>query len=246
MDDAWIRLWSRVSPKNSYSANQLAGAGKQMESMLFEIRVCINPQCGMRYSIALDQGAGKHCPNCRSATRRIGEPYGQLAVSETGVGAAVQMPRVEVLLDNIRSAWNVGAIFRSADGAGVEHVHLCGVCPKPDHPKVAKTALGSEQSVAWSFHPDGEQACQEMKKAGYRLWALEGGPGAENLYRQTFPQDRPLLLVVGNEVSGVEPGILALCERVVCLPMLGTKGSLNVAVACGIALYALRFNHGSA
>lgn len=210
-----------------------------MDPVLFEIRVCLNPQCGMRYTIEQTQSVGKHCPNCRSGTQVVGEPYGQMDVPD--IDRVVRGPHIEVLLDNVRSAWNVGSIFRAADGAGAAHMHLCGICPRPDQPKVAKTALGSERSVAWTYHSDGERACRELSESGYRLWALEGGQRAESLYGGEAPVDKPLLLVVGNEVSGVDPGILALCERVVCLPMLGMKGSLNVAVAFGIAIYTLRF-----
>jgi tRNA G18 (ribose-2'-O)-methylase SpoU len=146
------------------------------------------------------------------------------------------------MLDNIRSAWNVGSMLRSADGAGVRHVHLCGVSSPPDNPKVAKTALGAENSLPWTFHPDGAAAALEMQAQGFRLWALEGGPRAESLFDVSADlPGAPLVLVVGNELSGVDPGILDQCERVVCLPMQGIKGSLNVAVAFGIAVYYIRF-----
>ncbi len=221
-----------------------SGRGEQRLSMgevLFEVRVCINPQCGLRYTIEVGQVLGVHCPGCRSATEVVGAPYGQMEIPDAHSGMPECGMRIEVLLDNIRSAWNVGSIFRAADGAGVAHVHLCGVCPKPDQAKVAKTALGAERSIASTYHLNGVQACQRLKDAGFRLWALEGGQLAESIYIEGAQDDRPLLLVVGNEVSGVDPGILALCERVVCLPMLGMKGSLNVAVAFGIAIYTLRF-----
>ena len=92
---------------------------------------------------------------------------------------------------------------------------------------------------------DGLKLCREMKARGFRIWALEGGPRAEDLYVIDIPMDRPLLLVVGNERTGVDPGILAECERILCLPMSGQKGSLNVAVAFGIAVYTLRFRKTS-
>ena len=151
--------------------------------------------------------------------------------------------RLEVLLDNIRSAWNVGSMLRAADGAGVSLVHLCGVSPSPDLAKVAKTALGAEIAVPWKRHVDGVEICHEMILAGYCLWALEGGARAENLFKVQTPTDRPLLLVVGNELTGIDPGILNLCERVVCLPMLGSKNSLNVAGAFTTAVYTLRFRN---
>jgi tRNA G18 (ribose-2'-O)-methylase SpoU len=151
-------------------------------------------------------------------------------------------PEVEALLDNVRSIYNVGNMLRTADGAGMRHVHLCGITPTPDNPKVAKTALGAEHSVSWSHHNDGLAAATVLKEQGFRLCGLEGGPRSESLFEATGDFDeRPLLLVVGSEVSGIDPSILTLCDRVFHLPMQGTKTTLNVAVAFGIAVYFLRY-----
>ena len=213
-----------------------------MKNGPFEVRQCLNPQCRLRYTLGLGESQGQRCPNCHSDTRRLGEPYEQLAVPAVGEGAGG--PVLEVLLDNIRSAWNVGSMLRAADGAGVRRVHLCGITPRPDHPKVMKTALGAEQSLAWSYHADGLDFCQSAREQGYQVWALEGGPRAVSLFQLEAQPDRPLLLVVGNEVTGVDPGILAECAQVACLPMSGVKGSLNVAVAFGTAVYQLRYGGG--
>jgi tRNA G18 (ribose-2'-O)-methylase SpoU len=149
---------------------------------------------------------------------------------------------MEVLLDNIRSVLNVGSMFRTADGAGIQHVHLCGITPTPDNRKLAKTALGAEDHVPWTHHNDGTAAAALLKDLGFQLWALEGGPGAEFLFDVvTEPLEGPLVLVVGNEVSGIDPGILAHCHRILQIPMMGVKNSLNVAVAFGIAAYALQY-----
>ncbi len=156
---------------------------------------------------------------------------------------AVPLSNVEVLLDNIRSAWNVGSILRAADGAGVRHLHLCGISPHPDHPKVAKTALGAELSVPWSCHADGLEFCRRAKREGFHLWALEGGQRAKSLFSLPPRADSPLLLIVGNEITGIDPQLLEECEEVVCLPMSGEKGSLNVSVAFGIAIYQLCYGY---
>ena len=146
------------------------------------------------------------------------------------------------MLDNIRSTYNVGSMFRTADGAGVAHVHLCGITALPDHPRIAKTALGAEKAVPWTYYRNGVDAAVSLKARGYYLWALESGPRSESLFAAAVePDGRPILLVVGNERVGVDPGILAYCERVFALPMQGQKESLNAAVAFGIAVYALRF-----
>jgi tRNA G18 (ribose-2'-O)-methylase SpoU len=206
--------------------------------LIFEVRKCVNPQCGLRYTILAGDARGTRCPACRSEAEIVDQPFGQQQVPPTR--GESRQPRLEVLLDNIRSAWNVGSILRAADGAGVAMVHLCGVSPTPDQPKVAKTALGAEQSIPWQRHADGYLFCQAAAREGYRIWALEGGERAEDLFSTALP-DAPLLLVVGNELTGVDPGILSLCERVVCLPMLGSKGSLNVAGAFTAAVYTLAF-----
>lgn len=155
-------------------------------------------------------------------------------------------PEVEALLDNIRSTFNVGAMFRTADGAGIRRLHLCGITSRPDNPKVAsriaKTALGAEQTVPWQAHNNILDAAQDLKAGGMRLWALEGGPRAESLFSSAGDlPGAPILLVVGNELSGVDPEVLDLCERVVAIPMQGYKRSLNVAIAFGVAAYFLRY-----
>jgi 23S rRNA (guanosine2251-2'-O)-methyltransferase len=146
------------------------------------------------------------------------------------------------LLDNVRSTFNVGSIFRSADGAAFQHLYLCGITPTPAHPKVAKTALTAEQTVAWSQHTNALDLAEALQGRGHHLWALEDAPDATSLFAaQLPPPDQPLVLIVGHEVTGVDPGLLALCDQVVALPMGGVKRSLNVAIAFGIAAYTVRF-----
>ena len=140
-------------------------------------------------------------------------------------------------------AFNVGSMFRSADGAGVSHLHLAGITATPAHPKLAKAALGAQETVAWTYHPNGVAAAESLKAARVELWALERTAGlSEQPSLFSVPvSGAPLAVVVGNEKAGVDPGILALCDAVVSLPMIGRKSSLNAAVAFGIALYYLRY-----
>lgn len=204
----------------------------------YQIYQCVRTGCGLRYPVLEGHPYGVRCPRCRSSTRLVlTVPIQQ----ETG-NRAVVLPKVnlEVLLDNIRSAWNVGAMFRTADGLGIRKLHLCGITPLPDNPKVIKTALGAEKVVSWSYSVNGVQAAQELRKSGFRLWALELVPQAETIADACLAvADRPTIMVVGNEICGVDPGILEQCERIVYLPMAGAKRSFNVAVAFGIAVYAL-------
>jgi 23S rRNA (guanosine2251-2'-O)-methyltransferase len=170
----------------------------------------------------------------------VESPYSSLR-AETDAKPDTGTP-VEALLDNIRSTYNVGSMIRTADGAGVRRLHLCGITPTPDHPKVSKTALGAEYAVPWVQHWDAVEAAAGCKQQGMHLWALEGGPGTDSLF-EMLPNlpGTPILLLVGNEISGVDPGLLELCERRVAIPMQGVKESLNVAIAFGIAVYFLRF-----
>jgi tRNA G18 (ribose-2'-O)-methylase SpoU len=149
---------------------------------------------------------------------------------------------VDAMLDNVRSAWNVGSIFRSADGLGISHLYLCGITPTPENSKVTKTSLGTEKTISWSQHNNGVYAAIEVKKRGLRLWALESDDRSYSIHNALgYRSGRPIVLVVGNEVCGVDPGILELCERTVHIPMIGVKRSLNVAVAFGIASHSILY-----
>ena len=203
------------------------------------IRQCTQPGCGLRFPAPDATPEGFACPHCGSPTRFVLKVP---AAAPTNLQPPTG-PEVEVLLDNIRSAWNVGSMLRSADGAGVRRVHFLGISPTPDNPKTSKTALGAEVSVPWTYHADGLKATQALKASGFRLWALESGLASSSLFQAVQELDsRPVGLVVGNELTGIDPEIVSTCERVVSIPMSGYKRSLNVAIAFGIAVYLLRFS----
>jgi tRNA G18 (ribose-2'-O)-methylase SpoU len=158
---------------------------------------------------------------------------------------------IAVLLDNIRSAWNVGSILRSADGFGFSHAFLCGITATADHEAVTKTSLGAEQSVPWSYHKDAVKLLQGLKAEGWRAYALEEDTRALDLRdtasitdfrsRADLKQrsDRREVLVLGNEATGVDMDLLDLCDGIFCIPMRGAKKSFNVAIAFAIAAYVL-------
>jgi tRNA G18 (ribose-2'-O)-methylase SpoU len=146
-----------------------------------------------------------------------------------------------VLLDNIRSAWNVGSILRSADGFGFRHAYLCGITPTADNEAVTKTALGAEDAVPWSYHKDAVRLVKGLKAEGWRVYALEEDARSVSISQFPAPQHtQPAVLILGNEVTGVDPELIDLCEKVIYIPMLGQKKSFNVAIAFGIAAYALQ------
>src|SRR3989338_6986873 len=145
-----------------------------------------------------------------------------------------------VVLNNIRSLYNVGSIFRTADGAGVEKIWLCGVTGTPDssRTRIEKTALGAESRVAWEHSSDTLSVIQNLKNQGYQIVLLE--QTKQSISYQDFEPKSPVCLVVGNEISGVSDELLALSDAAIEIEMAGLKNSLNVTVAFGIIAYHFR------
>lgn len=145
--------------------------------------------------------------------------------------------RAAVVLDQIRSAYNVGSFFRTADAAGVERLYLCGITPRADNRQVAKTALGAHLALPWEWHYDTLVVLRALAARGYQVAAVETGEESQPLF--DFEPRWPVAAVFGNEVSGLAPEILAACSVRVRIPMMGTKSSLNVATAGGVVLFEL-------
>lgn len=151
-----------------------------------------------------------------------------------------QTPRIPlaVVLNNIRSLYNVGSIFRTADGVGVEKLWLCGITGYPPQAAIAKTALGAELRVAWEYCKDVVPVIEEYRRRGYDIVLLEQTDRSTD-YHEYHPS-RPVCLVIGNEIEGISSQIVELCDRAIEMDMRGVKISLNVGVAFGIAAYHLR------
>lgn len=147
-------------------------------------------------------------------------------------------PMLAVLMDNIRSAWNVGSVLRSADGFGFAHAYLCGITPTPEVEAVRKTALGAEEYVTWSHHKDAVKLIKGLKKEGWQVLALEDEPRAIKT-SQAASLTCNTVLIIGNEITGVDPDLLTLADEVIYIPMRGEKRSFNVANAFSIAAFAL-------
>lgn len=206
----------------------------------YEIRECTQAQCRFRFPSAAGQLVDDRCPWCGGYTQIVHRlaPPGEMTASDAAP-ALTALPAIAGLLDNVRSTFNVGSIFRSADGAGLNHLHLCGVTPTPDHRKLVKTALGAERHVAWSHHRNGVILADALLASGCTLWALETHAAAVSIL-DAPPLPPSLVLVVGSEVTGVDPDLLARCACSVVIPMAGRKQSLNVATAFGVAAVLLR------
>jgi tRNA G18 (ribose-2'-O)-methylase SpoU len=216
-----------------------------MTTELYLIRQCSNKNCNFRFPAPKNSGIGVHCPKCKSETLIIHEI--NLNHEELYKNNELhQANKLGVVLDNIRSTFNVGAIFRSSDGVGIKRIHLCGITPSPTNPKVHKTSLGSELTVNYETHPNTVSLIKSMKENGYIIWALEKTSMSQSIFNfEISESSQPTILVVGNEITGVDPDVLKLCDAHLHIPMVGIKNSLNVAIAFGIAVYSLTENQFS-
>lgn len=212
-----------------------------MREGIVQIRVCRS--CGLRYPLTDERVFGIRCPVCLGETRLAAQRKENFETSPIQQHARRENPGgLSVLLDNIRSAGNVGSILRSAEGFGFSHAYLCGITPTPENDTVKKTALGAEEFVTWSYHKDAVKLTKGLKAKGWDIVSLEEGKNASDIAdaRRDLDPARQTVLIVGNEVTGVDASLLELCRRVYHIPMRGEKKSFNVAVAFGIAAYAFR------
>lgn len=147
--------------------------------------------------------------------------------------------KIIVILDNIRSMNNVGSIFRTADAFLITAIYLCGYTPRPPHREIQKTALGATETVDWSYFENAADAIASARTQGFRVLAVEQAVGSMPLQHYGYEAGTQTAIVLGNEVEGVEEGLLPLCDGCLEIPQLGTKHSLNVAVAAGIVLWKL-------
>ncbi|MDD4151186.1 MAG: TrmH family RNA methyltransferase [Candidatus Gracilibacteria bacterium] len=147
------------------------------------------------------------------------------------------MSKKYILLESIRSMQNVGAIFRNSDGAGYTKLLLTGHTPTPPRSDISKTALGAEETIDWEYYEDAISVVKDLKTKGFKIFAVELNDESVD-YRDFYKQDLgDICLVMGNEVKGVSKEMLEIADKVVHIPMLGNKSSLNVSVAAGIVMY---------
>jgi 23S rRNA (guanosine2251-2'-O)-methyltransferase len=146
---------------------------------------------------------------------------------------------IVVVLDDIRSMINVGAVFRNCDAFLVEKVYLCGYTPTPPHREISKSALGAEEAVDWAHAADIVALVHQLKAEGYKIASIEQTDQSLQLQEFSIPEGEKWAIVLGNEVDGVNANVVALSDVAIEIPQFGTKHSLNIAVASGIVLYAL-------
>ena len=151
-----------------------------------------------------------------------------------------------VVLDNVRSQNNIGSVFRTADAFRVEHIALCGICSTPPHREIHKTALGAEESVAWSYHEDTVACVRQLKANGYKVYAVEqvddsiklGASGTDLMCNENGEACK-IAIIFGNEIEGVQESLLPLCDGSLEIPQYGTKHSLNVSCAAAIVIWEM-------
>jgi 23S rRNA (guanosine2251-2'-O)-methyltransferase len=216
---------------------------KTMTTIEWEIRLCENSDCGLRYPAETGHSQKLRCPLCLGVTKAV-LTYSSIDEGEKRLNSSLPIP-VSGLLDNIRSIWNVGSIFRTSEGFGASHLYLTGITSTPDTADLHKTALGAEKTVAWSHHRNSMTLAKQLIKDGCLLWALETSSRAKpaSLLEKSLDSaldSNGIILVLGNEKAGVDPGLLGLCHETFIIPMSGIKNSFNVAVTFGIALGLIR------
>lgn len=144
---------------------------------------------------------------------------------------------VVVVLDNVRSMHNVGSVFRTADAFLISGIWLCGYTPRPPHRDINKTALGATETVEWHFAVKTSEALNQLRSEGYRIIAIEQVEKSIPLHEFSFGESEKLVLIFGNEVTGIDVEVLALCDGSIEIPQYGMKHSLNISVAAGIVLW---------
>ena len=160
-------------------------------------------------------------------------------LNRLSVGEFKSSPKLPVIivLDNIRSQNNVGSIFRTADAFRCEAIYLCGITAIPPHREIQKSALGATESVMWKYFRTTSEAMDELQKTKYPVYAVEQTDNSISLISFSFPEDKKLALIFGNEVSGIDDRLLSMVDGCIEIPQFGTKHSLNISVAAGIVLW---------
>lgn len=146
---------------------------------------------------------------------------------------------VIAVLENIRSAYNVGSVFRTADAFLLEAIYITGYTCVPPHKEIKKTALGAEETVDWKHFSNAPEAIKNLKEAGYRVYAVEQAKNSLMLQQAGFKANEKIAVIFGNEVTGVEQDTILQCDGCIEIPQLGMKHSLNIATAAGVVLWEI-------
>jgi len=218
--------------------------------------ICPYPDCRTKLDLEAEEEVLNkrghwlaHCPVCKElatfrqldAIEKMEASYERRKEAEITRGGPELENRasMSVLVEDVRSLWNVGSIFRTADGAGFQSVYLCGISGTPPRKEIEKVSLGAEKTLNWQYKVNPLDFILDLKSNGVQILGLERN-NESTLLTDAISENKlkqPLCIVVGNEVSGLSPQVMRYCDLLCHLPMKGQKESLNVAVAFGIAAY---------
>ena len=203
------------------------------------IRECQNPKCNLRFPDSYELDISINCPICGSAAL-IKETI-DLTKDCRDIINWKPFRDFTLILDNVRSVYNVGAIFRTAIGLGLNHVYLCGITPTPKHKQFKKTSLGAENFINWEKSLNCVEQCKSLKEKGYQLISIESTSESISLLnlKKVDLGDSKTAIIVGNEITGIDPKVLSLSDLVISIPITGKNKSFNVTTALGIALFHL-------
>ena len=176
--------------------------------------------------------------------RAIFAPMRKLSMEELGRKSVDEFKQSEktpviVVLENIRSAYNVGSVFRTSDAFLIEAIYIIGYSAKPPHKEIKKTALGAEETVLWKYFKTSAEAIDVLRKENYKVFSVEQAEGSYKLNAISIEPDEKIAVIFGNEVTGVEQSTIHLSDGCIEIPQLGMKHSLNIATAAGVVLWEL-------
>ena len=202
-------------------------------------RECTNKNCLFRYPETSSQENVDYCPICGEQSI-IAEIVNDSIIDTQKRRISINKYSILPVLDNIRSAYNVGSILRTCEGLGVSRIALCGITPDPRVQKVVKTSLGAENSVQWQKETNCVIFINSLRNNGYQIISLETDKSAKSIGEiSKYDISHKIALVIGNEKHGIDPGVLKLSDLILSIPMYGQKESLNVAITFGISLFHL-------
>jgi 23S rRNA (guanosine2251-2'-O)-methyltransferase len=204
------------------------------------IRECTQSKCKFRFPDTNYLQLNVQCPICQSKTEIVNLLDLSLDYRNNNNYWEDSSDFIAIL-DNIRSVYNVGALFRTSVGLGLKRIFLCGITPTPDHKNFTKSSLGSENEVVWGKSLNCVDQITTIKESGYKIISIENSDKAipiQKLTKNNFSQKK-VALVVGNEISGVDPDVLSISDSIISIPINGKNKSFNVTTAFGIALYHL-------
>jgi len=217
----------------------LAGQSRPWPALLNDLNMSPRSRKHTQRRLLEFPGGGTYIGHSVCYPHRFDAMNDRLPFRATSLGSAYEGLRLPaaVLLDNIRSMYNVGSFFRTSDAVGLETLYLCGITAYPPKSAISKTALGAEDSVAWQHHANACEPLALLRTRGYEIVAIETSLHSVDLYewRPAFP----VCILFGHEVDGIRPELLAMADTHVRIPMIGRKHSLNVATAAGVVLYEL-------